>query len=1153
MKCPTYLLDDIPPPEDQLVPHGEGAHERVARSIADLVHSEEGGQLIGLEGRWGSGKTTIINLMRKRLESDTTLFAFDAWAHERDPLRRSFLESPIRHFQQIEWVEKEYWDSVLEKLSKRRKVTETRTVPQTTTFGKSLVFSALLVPLGTALVAGSFQRGVTFNTALPINEWFLIGVLLSIAPFFAVLVKLVCTRIIRSRATPDRDSHNMDWALLTGNATSKTNQDTTETPEPTSIEFEDEFRSLMGAALSESESRKAVLVVDNMDRVDPADALSIWSTLQTFLQDRSTEVQGWFRKIWIIVPYDKSGLRRLWIARGADSGDGANNSSDGIAESFIDKSFQVRFEVPPPVLSNWKLYLSQLVTDALPQHAEDAHDFYRVYNHCVAKKSGPPTPRELKLYVNQIGALHRQWEHQYPVEHLAYYAALQRGHETNQTIREALLRGDVPDGSLAAQLAPNLRATLAGLLFNVDATVGEQLLLSEPIYRAVAGNNVPVLKQLEMVHQSGFWAVLEEVIESRIRDEGPAAICSAARCLNDSNLLRDDSKQDVRDTIDTFAETADKVESWSPLTDQTVSGISAACGIVKDTEFSGKMISSVRRTLEEISDGSGEPRPETDALIGELSGLARQIRELGHEPAPWTPFPLPAMADEWVENCAVIAEHDEWLWALFRPQAPFSEIAALFSERVTAGEISEAVRSAVKVTNSSGIADSWNELLDALERRLNQNVNAQEGTLLLRTLAVLNLYEPSESEAAYERLSEPGHLLNLLYQAQAEGHLACRAWCVVTFLQRRPDARRPSAVGNSEAGYADLEGILSVGVPGLAEKVVGILTDLDDTTLLFSVVDARDEYDPFLIECLRLVADSKNPLRLYSADETINRWMKLNEILCEEAESDRFSNLVQTLCVDTDLVSRLQRRGFDTELSGLYLEVLQVDAEQEFVAFCRAGLEKLDRGAWASALNDEGYVLELLIELQERNAEVSLQSPYQDAVVDYADTLLSGDNKPSPDLVDRRAFVLSPLSQNSRRVLRDRLRDAIIEKGVKYAGDFIKMFGDEIAEPSLLKNRNDVVAKVCSAVVRERLVSGLAWLHRILKKDPAFLEAFPDPAVTDFKERIQSGISQKSDESDQAGELIREIADILGITPLPAKRPSKKEPAGQDMKDDTTA
>ena len=36
------------------------------------------------------------------------------------------------------------------------------------------------------------------------------------------------------------------------------------------------------------------------------------------------------------------------------------------------------------------------------------------------------TPRELKLYVNQIGVIHRQWQHQFPLDHIAYYVALCR-------------------------------------------------------------------------------------------------------------------------------------------------------------------------------------------------------------------------------------------------------------------------------------------------------------------------------------------------------------------------------------------------------------------------------------------------------------------------------------------------------------------------------------------------------------------------------------------------------------------------------------------------------------------------------------------------------------------------------------------------------
>lgn len=52
-----------------------------------------------------------------------------------------------------------------------------------------------------------------------------------------------------------------------------------------------------------------------------------------------------------------------------------------ITESFLDKSFQVRFHVAPPILSDWKLLLDSLIEKALPGHAKDQHIIYRVFEH----------------------------------------------------------------------------------------------------------------------------------------------------------------------------------------------------------------------------------------------------------------------------------------------------------------------------------------------------------------------------------------------------------------------------------------------------------------------------------------------------------------------------------------------------------------------------------------------------------------------------------------------------------------------------------------------------------------------------------------------------------------------------------------------------
>ena len=61
-RCPTRLLTDTPAVTDAF-----GGHERDARSIAEVVQTEDGGRSIGLEGEWGTGKSTIVRLTSKEL------------------------------------------------------------------------------------------------------------------------------------------------------------------------------------------------------------------------------------------------------------------------------------------------------------------------------------------------------------------------------------------------------------------------------------------------------------------------------------------------------------------------------------------------------------------------------------------------------------------------------------------------------------------------------------------------------------------------------------------------------------------------------------------------------------------------------------------------------------------------------------------------------------------------------------------------------------------------------------------------------------------------------------------------------------------------------------------------------------------------------
>mgnify|MGYP002623480816 FL=1 len=53
-------------------------HKRVAVALAEVIRSSDAGMTIGLEGEWGSGKSTAIKLLQQELDKEADLFLFDA-------------------------------------------------------------------------------------------------------------------------------------------------------------------------------------------------------------------------------------------------------------------------------------------------------------------------------------------------------------------------------------------------------------------------------------------------------------------------------------------------------------------------------------------------------------------------------------------------------------------------------------------------------------------------------------------------------------------------------------------------------------------------------------------------------------------------------------------------------------------------------------------------------------------------------------------------------------------------------------------------------------------------------------------------------------------------------------------------------------------
>lgn len=144
-------LSDIPVSKDDFT--GQ-AHSRTAKALVDVVlNDNDTVRAIGLEGAWGSGKSSVIEIARNELsrrKSDQTnyhLFTFDVWSHQGDPLRRAFLDKFIHWLGDERRINQEQKISWLDQIQAKITRTTTRTTPNLKLIGIVMVLLAPLLPL----------------------------------------------------------------------------------------------------------------------------------------------------------------------------------------------------------------------------------------------------------------------------------------------------------------------------------------------------------------------------------------------------------------------------------------------------------------------------------------------------------------------------------------------------------------------------------------------------------------------------------------------------------------------------------------------------------------------------------------------------------------------------------------------------------------------------------------------------------------------------------------------------------------------------------------------------------------------------------------------------------------------------------------------
>ena len=1015
-RCPTVLIPDRIATEDAFR-HGEVSH-----AIAAMIDGNEGGCAIALTGSWGSGKSTVVNLLAdklKKVENPVPTFIFDAWAHQGDPLRRTFLEKLIDWCDnELKWTKGSTdWSGIVEELARRKEVVRTESSPRLGRWGIAGALSLLIAPVALQI----YQK--VHHEWHPI--WEAIALLLSALPLI-VASALWASWSFKGRGKGERDREplpNLIFTTTENTTISKTNK----TPDPTSVEFEKIYQELLGEVLRD-EKRRILLVIDNLDRVRHEDALSIWATLRIFFDPSTKGRSDWRSRVWVLVPFDPEAISDLW-----DTGDAtAAKGHTAASRHFLEKTFQATFHVPPVILTNWEKYLIAQLRRAFPDSrhtAEEFHTIFRLYDHLVVSGRLSPTPRNLKIFVNGLGALHAQWQERIPLSHQAAFVLLTEN-ETNGAFRTLLSAEPASFPShpqtLNVLLGEGWQKNLAALHFNVEPEDAYQALLRQPITNALRDGNGDELAVL--AKYPGFYDVLETIIEQpglSVQID-PEKIANSAKAFAS---LTDDWESKGR-CQGHLLRASSLVKDWSPFNASIASGIKVLIQIASNDSTVSPLIRSVCDSLKLNTSGNSEGN-SSDWCAGIailLPTLAQRkntalLREFKVKCDPSTYFTiLSKMRDLTLP---------EDLWRYLQPAATEKDLIDSLAQAARSGNWTEMERFAARklqvILQNVDVAP----LIAALQSRITDHPQPLPNDVpeVLKTLIEF-ASRTSLARNALENTAQGEALIQLTSLLHQAGNLEAVALCMLPLLSSSIQIQSPTQnqgwqqntpQWRSWNGRQLLTGWFQnpATFPSLDAAMTHCLAWRS-----FAEWRETSTQKPDRAQLIRrMLAARFKQAHPYEVDT--DEFVANNDFWRGEVDESDLERVFQEKAATGEMATCLSNLPFNLKLIHLYVLAMGEGGTEAYRKFLISALSGVTKEQWLAGLNGETEILELALSL--KTVGLTLGLTFQDALFAHVESKLNQSAR--TELSRNWSDVINLLAESDLSAFRQRLLDVF--KSVK--------------------------------------------------------------------------------------------------------------------------
>lgn len=358
-----------------------GSHDKVATAIHGHLLSATPSKVVGLDGEFGSGKSSILNMLKEKLtlaDPDFRVWFFDCEQNYQGSTKSNFIEL--------------FSDEVLKEVPHVSKAAEALKASRDRALGRLFEYSkkttsrvsawALAVVASLFFAATSFREIFALTRSAQDAPGWLIGI-----HCFSLLspgLILIAAKLCHWRVKVGGKS----WSLLSlfkGSTDDHINEKIEVGKEVTPLDLK---RTLL-EQLEVVGDKRFVIILDNLDRL-PKDSLrSVWSDLEIFIA-----VAAEAANLTVIVPFCSTKVAEYLKADGDRRYD---------AKDFIAKKFPVVFRAPPVITSGWKDGFRQLWNHTFPAVESGAiEQSAQLLQRHSPMANNLVTPRLQKKYINDI-------------------------------------------------------------------------------------------------------------------------------------------------------------------------------------------------------------------------------------------------------------------------------------------------------------------------------------------------------------------------------------------------------------------------------------------------------------------------------------------------------------------------------------------------------------------------------------------------------------------------------------------------------------------------------------------------------------------------------------------------------------------------------